>query len=232
MNTIANKIDLNECVFCQKRFVNVLKFNKHTCKYTKRAIIIDTPEFKSAFFLYKKWRKLTAFPCKHHNEFIKSKYFISFIKFSEFNERYGLPDLNHYFKYMQTHSPLPTTWCNEDLYLNYIEYFDSTKSNDDLLELSMQTIHKLQNIFQCDINQTLFNLNYMELVRLISSRKLSPIFLLLWRPFYVYIATKITTIEKSSLLCIMDCDKWRKYFKNNVKDTEIIKHTLHQYGLD
>lgn len=231
MNTNLNEIDLYECEYCDKRFINLNKFKTHSCKYTKRADIIDTPEFKSAFSLYKSWRKYTSFPCKNNKEFIKSKYFISFIKFSNFNEKYGIPDLPHYFEYMQHTSPMPSSWVNEDLYLKYIEYFDNTKTNEELIHLSIKTIHKLQDIFQCELNQTVFNLSYMEMVRLISSRKLSPIFLLLWRPFYVYLSTKLTKMEKAALLCVVDNVKWSNYFKNNKIEIEHIKKIMDKYGL-
>lgn len=216
------------CEVCSHEFVRQKTFEDHFCEGMQKQVIFKLPIGQAAFFYYKKWLLLSK-KNSHVTEetFLKSKYFLSFIKFIKFSNTVMLPDRLSYITYMIKFSILPIHWCMTDMYISFIKYLDVTYTPLQHVEQTIKTLTELSTIFNCTIDNVFRHLKSGDCINLLRSRKLSPWLLLLSAKFKTYIATDLTK-EQQNLISetIINPNLWNKRFTNNSNDVAIIKKTV------
>lgn len=219
-----------ECKYCSKKFTSENNFNKHMCTEKERFLLVTKDiRGRRAFLYYKRWQNLK----KRHVEvdtFITSRYFNTFISFVEFIDEKSLPTPDVYIKFCDDKGLLPAFWKRSDLYLMYMQAYDSLV---DPLEQSVYTISvikKMAGIIGCEPHEVFKYLYGGEVLQLLSKRQLSPYLLVLSKKFSEFMKTLL--YEESLLIrSTYDPENINSILENAPEIRENIIQLIKAHGL-
>ncbi len=202
-----------KCKHCKHIFTSEIIFRKHSCKEMKRYNFLKTPRGIASFIVYNEWRKLQFRKTIPKNTFLISKYFDSFHRFIEFSNLKSMSNRRAYMTYMISNTIPPYFWCDNDVYMQYIKYLDTTLVIEDWISETSETIKELSNILGCPTSNIFDFLLPIDVIKLITARRVSPWILLLSKKFLDFLVHKTTREEKILFNKIIDPVKWRKNFE-------------------
>ena len=150
------------CTYCGQSFVRPSTLDRHQCKAMAKASYFKTAQGKAAFHYYKEWLKLA----KHggnvtEDTFLSSRYFTAFEKFMDYSNKMLLPNKSAFIAYMVSLNILPSSWCNDDIYVKYIENLDITFTPIQQAEETIKTLYELSRIFDCKVDENRYHLSKM-----------------------------------------------------------------------
>lgn len=219
------------CDFCDKQFVRETNYLKHRCKMMKRYEIFETAVGHLAYLTYNQWRKISNLPPSPADVFIKSKYFESFKKFAKFCRSQSIPDKIGYIELMVEKKLFPFQWCDSDVYDFYLETFDKKYTIDQKIDISLQTFKEISAALDIEIKDIFENLTATDILKLITSRRLTPWLLLPSSKFMEFMTYRTTKEERFLFNVFIDVKKWKKYFAEHPDKVAYIKKILKELNL-
>lgn len=215
-----------ECEYCFKKLTTQARLDKHNCEAKKRADYMATNKGKSAFYCYEMWNSLRGFKVNGVETFMDSKYFKSIERFIKFCNSTGIPDRKHYIEYMISKEVMPFNWTNPEIYDEYIQHFDNTKTPEEMARISMDTLFDLADLFDCEINEVLSHMYASDLMKLVVARKLSPWILLPSKSFKNYMRTEVTAEQTVLINSTINYDIWGRKFRENPEAVQQMKEIV------
>lgn len=178
---------------------------------------------KSAYRFYQDW-----FIMRHHSppskdSFINSRYFTSFMKFVDYQKKMAIPNVKEYIKLMVSLKMLPHSWTNKDAYEYYINKYDSNVAPLKQAEHTIETLVQLSNIFECDLKNSMEELDGNDMIKLIQAKKLSPWILLFSKKFFNFLLKDVTTEQRIIIQTLINTNKWKRKFQTNPKAVRHMK---------
>lgn len=220
------------CKYCRYEFKFKKGFDNHQCEQMKRLEFLETPRGKAAYHYYKEWLKESRGMVNVTSDtFLHSKYFGAFVRFINFSNRMMLPSRPAFIKYMVSLNLLPVHWCNDDVYINYIENLDKTYTPLMQAEETVKTLQELANGFECKPVEVFDNLEVGDCIKLLKARRLSPWVLLFSKKFHEFLAVRLSKEQRLLLQASIDPTMWRQKFKNRPLDVEKMKTIVKELGL-
>jgi len=219
------------CDYCGKRFTHEKNLQKHFCESKKKSLLLKTKLGKVAFHEYKIWRKMCGYKSYDENSFLNSKYFKPFINFIEFSKEKAIPDRKGYMRFMKEKQISPLYWTNGLYYDNYLNLFDKFYSPIKQVEMSYNYLESLSNILECDLDAVVNNLDVIDLIKMITSRKLSPWFLLFHSTFRDLIRFRLDNDQRILLETVINVEVWKKKFKDNPEIVKKVKELVNYLKL-
>lgn len=219
------------CKFCNSKFQTERNLEKHCCESKAKTLFLKTKKGQSTLYYYQEWRKMCGYKVNEEDSFLNSKYFKSFINFLDFANKKLIPDKKGYMKLMCEKKVAPSHWTNDIFYDYYIENFDKLYTPLKQVDLSIRYIEELANILNCEMNKVVRNIEVIELMKLISARKISPWFILFHEGFKDLIRYRLTNEEKILIETIISVDQWKKKFKEKPDIVKKIKDLLNYLKL-
>jgi len=198
-----------ECQYCETKFLTEEKFQKHTCRQRDRMIELDSFPGTAAFTYYVLWFKKRNLREPSKDTFVVSKYYSAFFKFVKFVREMGIPDVNLYIKLMSQESIQPSHWYNDDIYNFFINYLDNECSPNTHIKITLLTLDKLANHFDCEINEVFDHLRASDTINLVQTRNLSPWVLLLSKKFKQYLQKEVNAEESKLIENAIHINKWK-----------------------
>lgn len=116
-NSSKSDSDLS-CDYCEKSFVRESSLFKHTCEPKRRFLDRDKKENHLGFAAFTKWN-LIAMGKKHeieYTEFIKSKYYTSFVKFGKFINEAKITNWQIYLEWLIQNQTAINKWYKDSTY--------------------------------------------------------------------------------------------------------------------
>lgn len=218
------------CKFCQAGFVTEDRFLKHRCKEMERDEIIRTPTGQAAWEHYKTWLNLQRRQPPNVQTFLSSKFFTTFIKFTEFSLRVSIPNPQRYIAFMIKKEIPPVLWCNDEIYGEYLRYLDKAT---DPLERTQQTIEflfKLADEIECPVDRVFDYLTPNDVIQLLHQRKLFPWFLL-YSPKFKHFVKNAPTEQRVAIASFLDPNTWAKRSKEQPKIKEQLETFVRELNL-
>lgn len=215
-----------ECEYCYKKLTTQARLDKHSCEAKKRAEYLATNKGKSAFYCYEMWNNLRGYSVKNLQTFLESKYFKAIERFIKFCNSTGIPDRKHYIQYMIDKDIMPVRWTDVEVYDEYIQHFDNTKTPEEMARISMDTIFDLADLFECEIGEVLSHMYASDLMKLVVARKLSPWILLPSKSFMEYMKTEVTAEQKILINSTINYDIWGRKFRENPEAVKEMKEIV------
>lgn len=219
------------CKYCDFKTVKEEKHTAHNCKVMQKMRIMEMQIGKNAFRYYLFWRNLNSYKTVDRNGFMNSRYFTCFITFVEYANKMHLPDVLDYIKYVTTAAILPQHWYNDNIYDEYIKFYDKTKTPYDHVEVSIKTLSALSRIFECEISTVFDHIRPGEMFKLLQARKLSPWLLLLSPKFKDFLLFKVSKEQNIIIQNIINPTVWRLKFNENLEDVKKIKKYVTDFKL-
>lgn len=197
-----------ECKFCGTRFKIETRFMSHRCKAMQRDDQIKTPLGQTAWSYYQKWMKSYRRTIPSIETFLSSKFYTSFIKFAQFAQKVGLPDIDTFIWYMKEKNIPPVIWVNSDIYASYIEFVDKKSDPNKQATRTIEYLFRLAEEYQVDVSEIFDYLVPNDVILMLHRRQLSPWILLHSQKFKEFLVNKTTDQEKIALEAIIRPSYW------------------------
>ena len=221
-----------ECKYCNQKFVKEGVFNNHHCEEMKRSEFIKTPKGIAAFFYYKEWLQVSRGNTVASEEtFISSRYYTSFLKFLEFSNKMLLPNKSAFIKYVASKTILPVHWCNDEVYISYIENLDKVYTPVEQAQETVKTMYELASGFGCQAHEVFNYLEAGDCVKLLKARRLTPWVLMFSRRFHQFLAIKLSKEQRIIIQSSINPIIWKNKFQNRPLDVEKMKSVVAQLNL-
>jgi len=212
----------HKCKYCEYVFKDEDDKLSHTCKLLDRENESkQSKNFLVAWHLFKYWRELFGHATQSREIFIQSKYYTSFIKFCEFARNKSIPDRKHYIKFCKSKNLLPNLWRMEQVYMEYLIFFDQDVTPEKQFDISVETIDSIADVIDCKHNKVISFLNFDEVSKMVYGKKLSPWYLLFSSSFEK-MYRNLSQNERIICDSLIDREKWLKRFRDNKDVVKII----------
>lgn len=219
------------CKFCNKQFKREINYIKHHCEKMKRYDLFKTSIGLVAYIAFNQWRKIQKYPSVNVDVFTNSRYFNAFIKFAKFSRIQQIPDIVGYISLMVDKQLLPFYWSDFDVYDCYIQNFDNEYSVDSKIDISIETLHELSKQLNCQLSDVFNHVTPIQILRGITSRKISPWLLLPSKKFMNFIMYRSNKEERLLFNSFVDVAIWKQHFLENPKKLLEIKNINLQLGI-
>jgi phage FluMu protein Com len=219
------------CDFCGKTFKREANYLKHKCEKMKRYDLFAKPIGHIAYLTFNQWRKISNRPSVTVENFTSSRYFNAFVEFSKFCKSQSIPDKIGYIELMVKKDLLPFNWCDYDVYDYYIENFDKEYPIDSKIDLSIETIRDISLQYECETSEVFEKVSPIQVIRYVTSRKLSPWLLLTSKKFMDFMILKTNREERVLFSQIIDVTVWKQHLINNAEKVHEIKNINRELGI-
>lgn len=209
------------CKFCARVFKREVNFEKHKCDSMLRDEQSKSTRGYAAYNLYISWLKCKKRKAVNKKTFATSKLFSHFYKFAHWNNAVKLPDTKKYISAMVMWKFDPVMWCRDDVYSKYIDFIDQTSNVEDHLRYTYNTLAKVAQTVECNLNQTFDYLELYMVLEYIQARKLSP-WVLIKIPAFKRFFSKLNSFQKQKLEQFIRPSYWGEYIKQHPNETKLI----------
>lgn len=219
------------CKHCHKVFVMEDRYLQHQCKQMKRDEELRSPTGQAAWHYYQLWmRSMKRLPPPAQS-FMASKYFRTFINFTNFAKKVELPKPDKFIWLMVQREYPPTIWMNNEVYAIYLEFLDTKTSGIDQANLSIATLLAYSEKHDCNLQDVFVNMPIQEVIHLLHVRKLSPWLLLFSKTFKNAFATRTSPEQQIILENLIRPDHWPDKFQKFPEEVAQIKMLVAEMGI-
>jgi hypothetical protein len=204
----------------------------HKCKQMKREEEFKSPVGQAAWYYYQLWlRAMKKLPPQQGASFMASKYFRTFINFTEFVRSVDLPRPERFIQLMVEKDFTPVMWMSDEVYTIYIEFLDRRAPPLEQAELSIKTLFKYAEKNQIDLSDFFDKVTPNELIQLVRSRRISPWLLLNTTKFKSFYANKTLPEQRIILENLIRPDYWGDKMLEHPEAIQSIKRLTSEMGI-
>ena len=223
------------CKHCKKVFVREHRYLAHNCKQMKRIEELKSPNGQAAWNYYQLWmRELKRMP-PPANAFLTSKYFRTFVNFTNFTKKVSLPRPDRFIWLMVEKKYQPNIWTSDDVYSIYLEYLDRKQEPIDSAKISIKTLLNYATQHNIDVSTVFDTIHPNELQQFLRVRQLSPWLLVYSKKFGDFYNNKTTQEQRIILDALIQFDYWaqkkEQYKETHPVETETIKKYIGELNL-
>lgn len=219
-----------ECNHCGKKFVSENNYKNHSCEEKERfEYCTKTIDGRRAFIYYKHWQAIKGRQSEL-TTFISSRYYNSFVTLVEFIEQKMVPSPKKYIEYCEGKTLLPTMWKRGDVYLSYMKVYDKLVDPLEQVSSSIALIKKLASHIDCKPNEVFIYLYGGEVLKLLTTRQLSPYFCQFSNTFKVFLKT-LDQNEKINIMATYDQTEVFTTVNNNLELRTNIQNIISALGV-
>lgn len=219
-----------ECKHCLKNFVREASFMKHECPQMKRAKDVSSIQGLEAYAQYSEWMRQKNHKVPPIETFSTSRYFNSFIKFSEYAKKLNLPSTSLFIKLMVQKDISPMLWTRDECYSFYLEWIDRKQDPIDQAAITVETLYKIAEAIEQPVTEVFKAMTAGEVMHLIRQRQLSPWLLLCSKAFKSFLAA-LSGPEREDMLNLIGYNYWAEKFANNPSVVENMKLIASELGI-
>jgi hypothetical protein len=221
----------HSCEFCNRKFIKEKTLITHICETKNRWLDKDKQGNRIAYqsFLQFYTKHTTSKKLKTYEEFIKSAYYIAFVKFGNYCINVNVINISRYVDWLLSDGIKLDNWCSDTNYTKFlIEYLRKENAFDAIhrgVETTMEWSEK-ENILHKDY---LRYGNVNRICQLITVGKISP-----WLLYQSESGpTFLDTLSPDHVKMIMDYinpEQWALKFNREPDITKQIRETLRVAG--
>lgn len=219
------------CKHCGKGYIREKAYLEHMCKQMKRQEEIQTPAGQAAWTYYQCWFRTMKKMPPQIASFMESKYYRTFINFSQFVNKVQLPMPEKFIWLMVTKEYPPSMWMLDDVYVLYLEFLDYKTTPMEQVNTSINTLFKLADSSNIDVADVFSNMHPSDLIQMLRTRQLSPWLLLMSRKFKEYYVNKTNTEQQQILETLIPPEAWATRFEKHAATLPQIKRCVSELGI-
>jgi len=163
--------------------------------------------------------------------FTTSKYFRTFINFTNFAKSVDMPLPEKFIWLMVEKDFSPTMWMQDEVYSMYLEFLDHKTSPLEQVNISVDTLLTHAERLHVDVSNIFDQLQAPDIIQLLRTRKLSPWLLLLSKKFKLMFANNTTSEQRIILETLIQPERWITKLKDHTKEVETIKILVQELGI-
>lgn len=222
-----------KCEYCGSAFVKEKTLSVHVCEQKRRHLQVNEKQVQLGFQAFNKFYKLGT-GCKTpktYNEFCKSQYYNSFVKFGSFlcNVKPLYPE--KYVDHVIESGIKLDDWCSDQLYENYALEFIKKENAEIALDRTVRTMVEWSEEHPPAQWNEYFNvISTNQAVWHIRDGKISP-WLLLNCTSGQHLLSRFNDEQLTMVFKVLDPDHWTEKFKRHPADLNLVRDIVHQVGL-
>lgn len=231
MNMTTN-VEMNEdiekkCDHCGRTFIRSSTLLKHICEQKRRWMDKDTPSSRIG---YSAWLQFYA-QCqptrkkKDHLAFIKSPYYIAFVKFGSYCVDIKAISVQSYVEYLLKNNVQIDNWTSDRVYTKYLLEFLKQENCMDAVKRSIEHLLELANDENISLSDSFKYLNSNKLCQLIVNGKISPWILYQSKTGVEFLA-KLNSDQTTLIFDYIDPERWNIKFKRDSDSVAEVKNLL------
>lgn len=219
----------HKCVYCEKSFSRESTLSTHVCEQKRRALQKDDKPVLLGFYAYQRFYKLCASIKveKTYNEFARSQYYNSFVKFGSFLNNVKPLYMEKYIDYVVTSGVKLDQWCRDEMYEKYVLEYILNESVETALERSIKTMETWASENNSQWNHYFLYVNTNHASWHIRDGKISP-WVLLNSENAKTMLSKFNDEQLELIYPYLNPLHWGKVFSNNKKDIDLVKQVIQQ----
>lgn len=219
------------CEFCGRTFLRETTIAKHLCEYKQRYMNKDLLGSRIAFQAFIQfYKKNTASKkLKSFDEFVKSAYYIAFVKFGNYCADVNVINVSRYVDWLLKNQIKIDSWTTDT---NYTKFLVDYLKDEDPLDAIARSIETTQKLAETETIQTKDVLRYGNRNRVcyaITTGKISP-----WMLYQSDSGTKfldeLDTTQVKLVLDYINPEQWAIKFKRNPEKVREVKDLLNAAG--
>lgn len=230
----AKKLRLkpHKCKWCNKSFTTEKTIANHLCPKKKRYAEKDTKIFKYGLYIFRQFYKLTTNTKneKTEEEFIKSSYYIDFIKFSRYVIQLQPVYPDKFIHYVIRNGTKLKDWTSNKIYESYLIGIMKTETPDIAFERSIVSMNAWAEEERESYVDFFKKVAVIEAVELIKTGKISPWVLFLSESAEL-LFERFDETQYDIIKNILNPDDWKKRINGNKDDAKFIKNILKEAGI-
>lgn len=132
------------CAYCGRTFQRESTVQSHVCESKRRTLDKDRPGNRIAFAAFTRFYKFnTNSKPKTHADFIKSAYYIAFVKFGNYCADVGVIAVERYVDWLLRQQVKINDWVSDTVYQRYLVEHLRNEDALDAVARSIQTLVRL-----------------------------------------------------------------------------------------
>jgi hypothetical protein len=219
------------CEFCGRKFVRESTIFRHVCEYKHRWQEKDKPGNRIAHQLFLQFMKKNTVSkrAKPYEEFIKSPYYVAFIKFGIYCIDVNCLNPSRFIDWLIKHKIKIDDWCSDQTYTNFLYEYLRTEDPLDAIARSIETTVSLAEELNIKNNDVIRYGNTNKICYLITTGKISP-----WMMYHsnsgVEFLKKITPDQERLIMDYINPELWAIKFMKNSNQVAEVKEVLKLAG--
>lgn len=218
------------CHYCSRRFSSEGVFMRHHCEPKRRAQELASPAGMAAYGYYREWMKLKKYSQPSSAAFMESKYYRSFMNFTQLVMDANIARPDKYVEIMVATDILPTLWCRNSAYALYLEWSDKLSDPLDQVQESIAYLMDLAEKENVELTDIFDHLGPQRVISLVRQRRLDPWFLFCSSKFGVLLK-KLDSSQLTAFDQVVNSAHWSGKFQSNKQLVTDIKMIAKEMGL-
>lgn len=219
------------CEFCGRSFARESTIFRHICEYKHRWQEKDKPGNRIAYQLFLQFMKknTAAKKEKPYEEFIKSPYYIAFIKFGIYCVDVNCLNPSRFIDWLVKNQVRIDDWCSDQIYTKFLCEYLRIEDPLDAIARSIETATILSKEFNIKYNDVLRYGNSNKICYLITTGKISP-----WIMYHsnsgIEFLNKLSADQQNLIMDYINPELWAIKFKREPEAITQVKDLLKQAG--
>jgi len=221
------------CDYCNKGFMQEKTLFVHVCEQKRRALARSEKHVLLAFETFQKFYKQAQPNSKHektYEDFCKSPYYNSFIKFGSFVSNVNPLYPERFINYIVTSGVKLDHWCRDELYEQYVRDLIRKESVETALQRSIQTMMDWADTHNSVWNHYFLYVSLSRACYDIKDGKISP-WLILNSSSGKTMLNKFSDEQLEHIQGIIDPPFWVSKFKKMPSDVMLVKEVVKESNI-
>lgn len=229
MNSVIKQSHI--CEFCSRSFVKESTLYKHTCEKKRRWLNKDLPSSRIGFHCWLKFyiSNTTTAQKKTYSDFMKSSYYLTFIRFSSYCIDVKVINIMRYADWLVKNQIPIDKWTSDTNYTRFIIEYSKDENALDAIARSIETTIDLAKNENLATNDCLRYGSRNRICYAITAGKISPWMLYQSKSGIAF----IESLDETQIKMILDYiqpEQWAIKFKRNQEMVGQITNLLTDAG--
>jgi len=220
------------CQYCNHSFTKEKTLAVHLCEQKRRALARTEKHVVLGYDAYNRFYRTTqnSKQDKTYEEFAKSPYYNSFVKFGSFVSNVNPLYPDRFINYVVTSGVKLDHWCRDELYDKYVVDLIKTETVETALQRSINHMMTWADNNSAQWNHYFLYVSLSRACYDIKDGKVSP-WVILLSPSGKDMLKKFNDEQLSAITTIMDVPFWLNKFKKLPADAELVKQVVKESNL-
>jgi hypothetical protein len=221
------------CEYCSATFGREKTLFVHVCEQKRRSLARKDKHVIIAYDAFNKFYRFVQPNLKQdktYDEFAKSPYYNSFVKFGSFVNNVNPLYPENFIKWVVTSGIKLDHWCRDELYDQYVVDLIKTESVEVALERSISHMLSWANDNNAQWNHYFLYVSLSRACYDIRDGKVSP-WLVLNSPSGKDMLKKFNDEQLMAVSTVMDVPFWLSKFKKSAADVDLVKQVVKESNI-
>jgi len=223
----------NQCVHCNRRFVNPRTLVSHMCEQKRRVLQKNEKRVQTGFYAYNQFYQLTQQAKKQqtYKDFCKSPYYNAFVKFGSFINNVNPIYPDRFIDFVIKSGVKLDHWCRDELYEKYLVDLVKVEPVESAIQRSLQHMMEWGDENNANFAHYFHYVSVNRAVHDIRDGKISP-WLVMNCSSGVELLKKFNDEQLELVNRTLDVPYWAKKIRSNPGDVALIKEVCKETGID